>query len=45
MNGAKQDTEAMAFIRKNKGVEERSLGDTSLTVRTGVVPKEVRMLA
>ena len=33
MNGAKRITEAMACIRKNTGVEERSL-TVSLTVRT-----------
>ena len=38
-NGAKRITEAMACIaiRRNAGVGERSLIDTSLTVRTGVV--------
>ncbi len=38
-NGDKRITEAMAFIRMrpDKGVGERSLIDTSLTVRTGDV--------
>ena len=38
-NGDKRITEAMAFVkmRLDKGVGERSLIDTSLTVRTGDV--------
>ena len=35
MNGAKRTTEAMACIFIYTGVEERSVIDTSLTVRTG----------
>ena len=45
-SGDKRITETMAFakMRLSKGVGERSLTDTSLTVRTGVVVKEVNML-
>ncbi len=46
MNGAKRITETMACntVRRIAGVGERSLIDTSLTVKTGVVIKEVSML-
>ena len=45
-NGAKQIAEAMVYVKVRFSVEvgERSLIDTSLTVRTGVVIKEVNML-
>ena len=43
-SGAKQITEAMACTLISTGVGERSLIDTSLTVKTGYVIKEVRML-
>jgi hypothetical protein len=45
-NGDKRITEAMACVKMclNTGVGERSLIDTSLTVRTGGEIKEVSML-